>query len=263
MQMTRNELIGMCSNYYIASGELVFDMRFRKTMCIATPAATGVDNTHLEPRTEEDDGKLNVTFFGADGLNALTTHSRYAKGDYVYVREAYYKKDGEVHYKADNGYDAYQNREKVISARYMPKSLARIFFLVEVVKLRRIKDIRLDEIKRFGFANFTPFFNAYDASLSEREWEYSRSELNPYVFIYEVRMVVPDELQCKIDLSTHSVDWYKEHGFSASDMFDEMVRRERERRAAAEIAKIREIAKTEPAFGRMLDLVLEREKDNA
>ncbi len=260
--MTRNELTGMCKNYYIASSEMVFDMRYREKICIATPAATGVDNAQLVPRTGEDDGKLNATFFGADGLNALTTHSRYAVGDYVYVREAYYKKDGEVCYMADDGYDAYRHRDKVISARYMPKGLARIFFCVEAVRLERIKDIRLDELRKFGFSNFTPFFKAYDASLSEKEWEYSRSELNPYVYIYEVRMVVPDELKVKIDMSSHSAEWYKQQFAHVPKTEEEWAEYFRQGIRKHRVAEIRKYAETEPIFGRMLDRALEREKSN-
>ena len=182
--MNRTEILELCKKYYIASGKGAVRIAGGESCIIVRPALIGFENEDVTYIRSETDGVLSVSFFGKEGYNLTSVSSEYAEGDYIYVREAYWKENGKVRYFSDFVPGDSFIRNKVIAGRFMPKATARLFLKVKKVGLRRLKCFGFDEIHKYGFNNFEEFFAEYDSALSEREYEFSSSKDNPYVFVY-------------------------------------------------------------------------------
>lgn len=187
--MKKAEILKLCKNYYIAVGDEAISLSREDEGLLIMPALIGYENDGATYVLSESDGTLNVSFFGAEGGNLDTVSSKYAEGDYIYVREAYWKDNEKVRFFADFVPGEGFLRNKVMPARFMPKSAARTFLKIKDVFLRRLKHLDMIALKKMGFSKFDDLFARYDEKLSEREYEFSRSELNPYVFVYEYEKV--------------------------------------------------------------------------
>lgn len=176
--MKKEEIRQISTNYYIATTVMAEELKFCAKKCFAVPAAVGVDNSNLKFVSSEDEDGLHVTFYNEFGLNSLTVTSRYAKGEYIYVREPYFIDEKKVCYACDDPMRCFREKGKMMAARYMPKKHARTFLKVSGVCLKRMNEIDVQELERFGFNNYLRLFSVYDAGLSENEYEYSCSEKN-------------------------------------------------------------------------------------
>ncbi len=256
--MTKSEILELCKKNFIAADrETAMRLKYNVRTKLAMPALVGVSNKALTHIQSEDNDGLHANFYGIDGLNCATVSSHYAAGDYVYVREPYFLSGNNVEYCVDNPRRCRFEKDKVISARYMKKSLARTFFKVRSVSLMRLHDIQCDEIHDFGFRDFDSFFRYYDSTLSEKQYEYSRSDFNPYIFVYEVERVFPEIPGYD---SAKTMQWYIDNGKPVPGSGEDVALRQRENDRLRMEAEIMEAAKTQPIFGRLLEIAKEKER---
>ncbi len=254
--MTKNEILQSCTNYLIADTALAGDLHTTYKTNIIKPALVGVNNDGVTFKSSEEDDGLYVNFYSSDGLNCANILSRYREGEYIYIREPYTKDNGYVEYHADIIGKLRQGClkiRKLTSGRFMKKEDARTFFKITKVSVMRLYDTKANELHAFGYRSFKKFFEIYDVSLSEREYEFCRSEFNPYVFVYEIERVFSDEIK-SLGNSKITLKERLENGEIISGTVDEIVLRKKK----ANEEYIMKTAEKAPAFARLLSLVKER-----
>ena len=187
--MTKEEILNLCKKYIIAPCVMAEKFASKTCRIIIKPALVGVDNRELTYIESKDNDGLHANFYNSDGQSVATVSSEYAIRDYVYVREPYFEDNGNIVFCADDPGRVVFGKKKMVSARYMKKELARSFFRIIDVRLCRLHDLTCKELHGMGFRSFDFAFREYDADLSEKQFEFSRSEFNPFVFIYEIESV--------------------------------------------------------------------------
>ena len=145
---------------------------------------------------------LPPTIKGA-AYNFLCT-ARYKVGDILYVRETWMDYVGRNMYKADC--DKYRIESLKLAgfnwhpSLHMPKEAARIFLKVTGVRMERLQDITIDEIRKEGLSSMA--VHAGDKEIAYKEWQLlwdstiDKKELdqygwdaNPWVWVYEFERV--------------------------------------------------------------------------
>lgn len=193
--MTKTDLMNMFRKYHISSSGEAERIAYGSCSMLVMPALTKFDNkdvTYIEGYEESDAG-LTVCFFSPEGGNLEAVVSDYAEGDIIYIREAYYIVDGKVKYFTDFGPEDFNNRHYFISARYMPRHAARSFVKIKSVRLCRLHDLTMQDLHKLGYRSYDLYFREWDSCLSEKQWEFCRSEHNPFVFVYEVEHIDAEE----------------------------------------------------------------------
>lgn len=191
--MKRNELLNLAGKNFIANNAIAEILARGGEMMILEPAVIKGNDAGLCAAIEgcrvcyDADG-LHVIYHDASGEFTGRCKSAYAVGDYVYVRESFYEDDGKVRYLTDWKPGGEFLKHRVTISRYMPKKNARLFFRVRGVKLKRLFDLNSSELRRLGVDNYVRCFALYDSTLSERKYAVARSEVNPYVFVYDIEV---------------------------------------------------------------------------
>ena len=127
----------------------------------------------------------------------------YQPGDILYVREAFYRDENCILYKADNekltGYRNMSGEDVSVKWRpsiHMPKEAARIWLKVMDVRVERLQDITADGIRNEGLSSAA--VHCGDVEIALKEWEnlwnstIKKSDIdrygwdaNPYVWVIE------------------------------------------------------------------------------
>lgn len=127
----------------------------------------------------------------------------YQPGDILYVREAFYRDENCILYKADNekltGYRNMSGEDVSVKWRpsiHMPKEAARIWLKVTDVRVERLQEITADSIRNEGLSSLA--VHCGDMEIALKEWEnlwnstIKKSDLdrygwnaNPYVWVIE------------------------------------------------------------------------------
>ena len=136
----------------------------------------------------------------------------YQPGDILYVREAFYRDENCILYKADNekltGYRNMSGEDVSVKWRpsiHMPKEAARIWLKVMDVRVERLQDITADGIRNEGLSSAA--VHCGDVEIALKEWEnlwnstIKKSDLdrygwgaNPWVWVIEFeRCEKPEE----------------------------------------------------------------------
>lgn len=125
-------------------------------------------------------------------------------GDMLYVRETWSELSSGYEYKADGEeIDHLGNEMKWKPSIHMPKDAARIFLRITQVRIERLQDITIEDIRREGLTSMAVF--AGDKEIAYQEWEQlwnstvPKKELefygwhaNPWVWVYEFERVVAE-----------------------------------------------------------------------
>lgn len=195
--MNRTECLKISKKYILADRILAERFKNKDFKSIVRPALFCVKNDNLDFKLCVDDDGMHVDFYETFGDFLASVKSEYAPGDYVYVRETYFKNDdGSIEYASDSLCRSSFERRKAVTSRYAKKEHSRTFFRVNFVSLKRLYDITIDELHKLGYSSYIKFFGDYDMCLSEKQTEfgYALSEKNPYVFLYDISFVdVEDE----------------------------------------------------------------------
>ena len=135
--------------------------------------------------------------------NLCTYEPPYQPGDILYVREAFYRDENCILYKADNekltGYRNMSGEDVSVKWRpsiHMPKEAARIWLKVTDVRVERLQEITADSIRNEGLSSLA--VHCGDMEIALKEWEnlwnstIKKSDLdrygwnaNPYVWVIE------------------------------------------------------------------------------
>lgn len=195
--MRKSEILEISKKYILAEGIMAEKFGNMDFKSIVRPALFSCDNANLSYKLCVDDEGVHVDFYKLTGEFLASVNSEFALGDYVYVREAYFKNDdGGIEYAADSIVRSNFERRRCVSARYAKKEHSRKFFIIKFVSIKRLYDITIEELHRLGYSSYYKFFSDYDMSLSEKQLDFgfALSEKNPYVFIYDIEFVdVEDE----------------------------------------------------------------------
>ena len=100
----------------------------------------------------------------------------YQPGDILYVREAFYRDENCILYKADNekltGYRNMSGEDVSVKWRpsiHMPKEAARIWLKVTDVRVERLQEITADSIRNEGLSSLA--VHCGDMEIALKEWE--------------------------------------------------------------------------------------------
>jgi uncharacterized protein YhfF len=107
-------------------------------------------------------------------------------GDFLWVRETFWEVDGYYFYRADDHEDFKRWKASI----HMPRKASRITLKITDIKVKRLKNISLQDIRAEGITNgnnmFEEFHKLWDSINAKRGYSW---ESDPWVWIIEFERV--------------------------------------------------------------------------
>ncbi len=122
---------------------------------------------------------------------------RYKPGDYLYVRETFFKAKDTYYYKAD---DKHLALNSLLGGKeffkwhpfiHMPKEAARIFLRVTDVRVERLKDMTADSAMSEGFTDWNDVVRVWDSTIPPKDRDKYCWAANPWVWVIGFEKVTP------------------------------------------------------------------------
>lgn len=110
----------------------------------------------------------------------------YRIGDILYIKETWLEHKGKYYFKADTPIDKKLRDEfKWNSPIHMTEEISRLKIKITNIRIERLLDISIEDIKKEGFHNKDLFLNNWNNNLNKKLQKMYSSENNPWILVYD------------------------------------------------------------------------------